>query len=58
MSSDSTGEIYVLVKTSNTTGTATTTASPTATKKSEAASTWRGSTTPWWMACLAIAALL
>jgi hypothetical protein len=58
MSSDATGEIYVLVKTSNTTGTATTTASPTATKKSEAGTRWGASTCAWSAAFLVIANLL
>ena len=62
MSSDSTGEIYVLVKTANTTstsGTATSTASPSpsSTKKSEAR-VWGAGASAWWITILSVLALL
>ena len=62
MSSDSTGEIYVLVKTTNSTGTPTSTStaspSPSSTKKSDAALMWEASSSAWWVAVLGIFVLL
>ena len=60
MSSDSTGEIYVLVKTANTsasgTATSTTTPSPSSTKSE--ARVWGASASAWWIALLGVFALL
>ena len=62
MSSDSTGEVYVLVKTANTTSTSgtatsTTSPSPSSTKKSEAR-VWGAGASAWWIAILGVFALL
>jgi hypothetical protein len=65
MSSDSTGEVYVLVKTANTistststgSATSTTSPSPSSTKKSEA-QTVGASASAWWIAVLSVLALL
>jgi hypothetical protein len=61
MSSDSTGEIYVLVKTASSTGTATSTstasstsASASSTKKSEAGGRWEAFAGAWWVAVISV----
>jgi hypothetical protein len=61
MSSDSTGEIYVLVKTANTistSGTATSTTSPSPSSTKSEAGVWGASASAWWITIFSVFALL